>query len=413
MPAVFRAKVAPGIYVSHGRHTRIGLGPPSARVHLGRTGTTFSSNLYAGPVSYHYFSKPHPRWGAPRQRIARPAQSQKAAALNLKTQGEAALAGLAFEAVFAIGSGTYHAIKDEIEQRQADRTQRALALEQFERTLVTAHQAEFPQADEPSDSGPPVVTSHEAKQIRRAMRESRDEGVSRWNFKARGDARRAEKEATADRVAEINDSLARHYEFRVRTWPGLQVDDPETVLEVLEDAFSDNDVPAFAVSCENDHVALVSIFGGPGELPHDTCRRDEVGQAALAKRTDDERRRLFAETVASGVLAIFKEAFAVTVGLAQIDLLAAARVHHALRGDRLSPLCLVTATRDGMQRISDWNQPPLVILSTFEPDLELDEATMEMKPIDLTDHPDAKHILIAIEQELLKQAADREEPKPH
>ena len=394
--------------MSHGRHTRIGLGPPSARVHLGRTGTTVSSNLYAGPFSYHYFSKTHARGAAPRQRIARPAQSPKAAAVDLKTQGEDALAGLALEAVFAIGSGTYHAIKDDIDQRREDRAQRALALEQFERALVTAHQSEYPQAEEPSHSGPPVVTSQDAKQIRHAVRESRDEGISRWNFKARADARRAEKKGTAKRIAEINESLTRHYQFRVRTWPGLQANDPETVLEVLEDAFSDAAVPAFAVSCENDHVALVAVLGGPGELPRDTCRRDEVGKAVLARHTDDERRRLFAETLASGVLAILKEAFAVTVRIAQIDLLAAVRVHHPLRGDHLSPLCLVTASREAMQRISDWTQPPLAILSTLELDVELDEATMDMKPVDLSDHPDARHILIRIEQELLKQAADRQ-----
>jgi hypothetical protein len=84
------------------------------------------------------------------------------------------------------------------------------------------------------------------------------------------------------------------------------------------------------------------------------------------------------------------------------------RVHHPLRGDHLSPLCLVTASREAMQRISDWTEPPLAILSTLELDVELDEATMDMKPVDLSDHPDARHILIRIEQELLKQAADRQ-----
>jgi hypothetical protein len=108
----------------------------------------------------------------------------------------------------------------------------------------------------------------------RAEREALYAATPWWHVRKRSEARRAARQHVRAHADELNASLAREYEFSVRTWPGLELNDPATVLEVLQHAFGDSATPAFTVACENDAAAIVVLLGNPDDLPDDTCVRD-------------------------------------------------------------------------------------------------------------------------------------------
>lgn len=313
-------------------------------------------------------------------------------------------------AVLAIGSGAYRLVRESAEDRRRSKRQRAVMLERLEAALVASHAAVFLEASEPVLTPAPTVGGTERQAIFRDHLVEAYRGLKWSQFIQRWRARRWARAVTASKVAETNRLQAErhreHHEFRVKTWPGVRAGDPETLMEVMEEAFADNAAPAIPIDCDGKWASVVVLLGTPEDLPDQTCRRAE-GEPQLVKRSDADRAELYANSVASSIVETVREALAVTLGVDQLDVLAVARSQRRFRRDRLIPLCLVSVDRVSIAGLDLAAVGPVDALLALEPEVDLVRSTPTFREIDLRSHPSARDVLKALGDELRK---DPDEP---
>jgi hypothetical protein len=318
---------------------------------------------------------------------------------TLKAQGKAAALEFGVGLGAQAGVSLIYAIREALEERRWTKRKKALAIERLEAILMSAHRVSFPQAGPPRWTAPPAVTAAQRRVIYEEYRADFYRGLTRTQFIMRWRARRAAKQMVSEEVAIENEALAerhrRHYEFCVRTWPGLLANEPQAVIETLEEAFADNPAPALPVDCEGSRASIVVVFGGPDDVPAETCKRDDHGEPKLARRENSDRTRLFVDSAASNILATLSEAFAVTVGIHEIDCMAVIRKDRWIRRARVTPFFLASVSRSQLAG-ADMTEDPLRTLWELGGRFHVEDRAEGFNAIGVDDASAARQMLDAV-----------------
>jgi hypothetical protein len=109
----------------------------------------------------------------------------------------------------------------------------------------------------------------------------------------------------------------------------LSANDRQTVIETIEAAFEDNEMSAAAIDVNDASATLLMKIGSPAELiPEREVTRTPTGKPTHKRRTKSVINQLYAEIMASHIVAAAKETLAVAPGLGETRVL-------VIRGDRL------------------------------------------------------------------------------
>jgi hypothetical protein len=101
------------------------------------------------------------------------------------------------------------------------------------------------------------------------------------------------------------------------------------VMETIESAFEDNEMPAAAIDVRDASATLLMKIGSPADLiPEREVTQTPTGRPTHRRRTKGVINSLYAEIMASHIVATAKEALAVAPGLADVRVL-------VIRGDPL------------------------------------------------------------------------------
>jgi hypothetical protein len=360
----FGVRIAPGVRVSASpRGLRTGIGPRSARVHVGSGRPSISTG--AGPSTV---------WqpiGGGRRTSSRPRSSLAA----VDQQG-----------------------------RAATRAEQIAEVQQLEHDLVTLHEEEFTAAARPVVPPPPPV---DRNAVRDRLRRQARAGIAWWRLGDRLAARRkadAQVDSALDAErAELDEQQQQAQQDADADWQRLLDDDPETVLAALEAAFEDNASPAAPVDCDGGCVTVTVLFGAPSMVPERKPATTPSGRPTLHKRTKTERNQLYAEALASTVLATVKEGYAVAPALKEVRVVVVRRDAQAASPEDY--LAAIYAGRFPADRVHqlDWGSidDPLDELM-IAPDALLRRrgSAGEVAPLDLAAEPQLAAVVDELRQSL-------------
>jgi hypothetical protein len=120
-------------------------------------------------------------------------------------------------------------------------------------------------------------------------------------------------------------------------------------LEVLEEAFEDNELPAAALDYTGDHVFLLVSVPAPDSLvPEHKVDQTAAGNLTVKKRTKTESNAMYLAILASAMAATAKEAFAVAPS-AQKGTVVGVRKDDA--SQEIAPLYLAEMDRGDLTRL--------------------------------------------------------------
>jgi hypothetical protein len=267
-------RIAPGVRISaSSRGIRAGLGPRAARIHVGSGRTGFSTG--AGPVTLYTSAGARRRGGARAPSMAAYQREVRAA------------------------------------ERQAE-LEHWLALNQQMLSLAFVHEERFPVATAPIAPDPETIAEKEI--LARHQQENRA-GVSMFNRAERRAAKqRAREAATREVEQETQRRLRERDELQASLdehWQRMQANDPEVVREAIEAAFEDNEMPAAAIDVQDVTATLLMKIPSPGELiPEREVTQTPTGKPTHKRRTKSTVNALYAEIMASHIVATTKEALA-------------------------------------------------------------------------------------------------------
>jgi hypothetical protein len=301
--------------------------------------------------------------------------------------------------VLVIGSLAFSASMAVYEERQRRQEERAPLVEEIERRLVTAHWTEFPPCQRPRRVEPVLKSSKERRREleRESLELNRSADRATRRALRRGAHERAYREVAEENARRLSAADADD-EQALDWWERLNRCDELTVLQTLEQAFADNEMPAVAVGCANRGVAVVMIAPDAKTLPDETVLRRRGRRLKIKKRSSVDRHSLHTLSLASSLLATVKETFAVAPGVAFVDVLAVVRTDPALRRrDRLVPVCLVRIDRATVRGLKWKRTDPLGFLQSQQHVvLDLAPETGALRPIDLDSEPDAEGVLASV-----------------
>ena len=369
----FSFKVAPGVRIrASSRGVRTSVGPRIARVHVGGGRTGISTG--AGPVSFYTSLS-----GGSRSRSGGSASRSRSVGASQRALAQAA------------------------KQEAAEELSRAL------NEILSLHLQDFALSTPPRASALPpvdraaVIAEHEARELN---------GIGRFKRTERKQARVAAAATAEQHIAHLE--LQRQYEQRQlqaemdQWWSALLRNDPETVLSVLAEAFSDNEAPAAAVGVDGSEVALVVLAPGIDAIPERKPDRTPAGNLTLKKLTKAERGSFHSTAVASHVLLTVKEALAVAPSLTGCRVVA---IQHAGNNAYGQPrVDVVLAARFERHRLRNivWSAtsaPRIVSDASTELVANIRKTTNEMQPINLDREPEISKLLQQIELgDLLKDS---------
>jgi hypothetical protein len=279
--------------------------------------------------------------------------------------------------------------------RRADRLDEVRALMALELSLTAVHRHEFAPA-EPAKAPPPAPFQTEP--VHRHFKREELRGVSWFAFSER---RAATARARAAADAEIRAEQARREARSAAAqaeldeeWSRLVANDPATVMHALEAAFDDNEAPAVPIDCHGDGAAIVMVYPDVGQIPESKPAVTPSGQPTVHKRTQTERNELYAQSLASNVLATVREAFAVAPSLANVAVLTVCKDDSRGGIPMVTALALVVFGRPLVERF-DWNRlDPLRTLELGDPCLLARRGrTGELAPLDLSGEPEIAAVL--------------------
>jgi hypothetical protein len=226
----FGIRVAPGVRISaSSRGVRAGIGPRAARIHVGSGRTGFSTG--AGPFTYYTSG------GSRRPRTSRRTPSMAA-----------------------------HERQVRAAERQA---QLAHWLELNNQMLALAfvHKAKFPNAIAPvvppplPVNGREVLARHECDALA---------GISILKRARRRAAKERARETAAHEVERERARLKQEHEALQASldehWRRVLANDHDAVMETIESAFEDNEMPAAAIDVRDASATLLMKIGSPADL---------------------------------------------------------------------------------------------------------------------------------------------------
>lgn len=246
-------------------------------------------------------------------------------------------------------------------ERQVRATERQAELEHWfdlnkqMLSLAFVHEYELPIATRPTAPPPePVDTKvvlgrHEREQLagisffkRAQRRAARTRAAQAAAQEVDHETRRRQDEQEA-----LQSSLNEH-------WHELTANDPHAVHEAIEAAFEDNEMSAAVLDVRGASVTLLMKIAAPRDLiPKREVTQTPTGKPTHKRRTKRAINALYAEIMASHVIATAKEALATGPGLDEARVL-------AVRGDQLGgelqliPLYVGSFDRPSLAR-NDWH----------------------------------------------------------
>ncbi|WP_328534790.1 DUF4236 domain-containing protein [Micromonospora zamorensis] len=276
----FSIKLAPGVRIrAFSRGIRTSVGPRAARVHFGAGSTGISSGV--GPVGF-YTSLGGGRRGAPAANYQREMAAQQRQAM------------------------------------QSQRTEEARSLAQAFLRILDLHRVEFPAASRPiaPEPSPPDRTVIYKHYERHALA-----GIGIFDRTKRTQAKQRATEWTEAEVQRQWTSLReqqagwqRYFDGR---WQQLCSNEPDVVLETLEEAFEDNEAASAAVGVTGDEVSLVVLVPAVDQVvPERMPTTTQAGNLSLRKLAQRDRADYYKAFVCGQVLVTVREAFAVAPGIA-------------------------------------------------------------------------------------------------
>jgi hypothetical protein len=197
-------------------------------------------------------------------------------------------------------------------------------------SLAFVHKDEFPDAVAPL--APPPETVDHQEVLARHEREQLI-GVSVFKRAQRRAAKQRANELAEEEVKWDRERVAREHAARQASldeyWQRLLANDSEIVMEAVESAFEDNEMSAGVIDVHDGSATLLMKIGAPDELiPEREVTQTPTGKPTHKRRTKRVINALYAEIMASHVVATAKEALAVAPALGEARLL-------VIRGDRL------------------------------------------------------------------------------
>lgn len=217
--------------------------------------------------------------------------------------------------------------------------------------------------------------------------------------------KRKEAVAEANRRADVEIANARA--FLAARWNALVANDPMTVVEVLDEAFEDNQSPAVAVGCEDDHVTVIVTV--PGAVPETRPELTDRGKLTNKPWQPAEAAAFHLLVIASAILATIKEAWATAPSINAITIVALAQTQQfGIEGlTATSVLYQGTFTRDRHERLAWTHIDPVDEITRADDVLLVRKGRAKaIQPLPLDKHPDLRELINQTE------AAWEHEPEP-
>jgi hypothetical protein len=190
-------------------------------------------------------------------------------------------------------------------------------------------------------------------------------------------------------------------------WERLSQNDPEAVNQALETALRGSKLSATPVEVQGGRVVLLIRFGTTEVIPDRKPDFTPTGMPTTRKRTKGEINDLYAQALASHILAAVRRVFATAPGIADVRALAIRKDPRVERpSDFLSPVYAGSFSRDRCERL-EWNSvsPLEELLLAPGALMHRKGATSEVVPIDLSSDPELKQIIDELRRELADTGA--------
>ena len=153
----------------------------------------------------------------------------------------------------------------------------------------------------------------------------------------------------------------------------------------MEEAFEDNHAPAVPVDCDQDEATIVMVYPAPSIVPGQKAAVTPSGKPTIHKRSKTEQNELYAQSLASNILATVREGFAVAPRLRRIVILSVAK-DTAVGG--VPTLSALTVTGFDRAHVDQFNWDRLDAWRTVEAAtpalMNRRGRTGELAPLDLT-----------------------------
>jgi hypothetical protein len=284
---------------------------------------------------------------------------------------------------------------------QAQQLERASMLASEFARLANIHRAEFQQSQRPAA---PLPLTPDRQTYIKHYEEHYLKGIGRLQLAARTEAKR-QAMATAEHAlqAEWERLLGEQAKWQTvldDMWARLWANDPDLVLQTLQEAFEDNEAPAAALAVNGNEVTLVVLIPDDSIVPDRTPTTTQTGKLTFKKITKGEQASWYAEFVCGTLLVTVREAFAVAVGIRQVRV--AVLRHSPLDAyGRRTVDCLLAgrferAKLDGVQWAS---ASAIQIVNDASSELIMKQRgqAKQLQPVDLNGEPELANLIKSVD----------------
>lgn len=206
------------------------------------------------------------------------------------------------------------------------------------------------------------------------------------------------KEALEEANRRANVEIANARAFLAARWNALVDNHPITVVEVLDDAFEDNQSPAVAVGCEDDHATVIVTV--PGEVPATRPELTDRGKLTNKSWQPVDAASFHLLVIASAILATIKEAWATAPSINAITIVALAQTQQfGIEGlTATSVLYQGTFTRERHERLAWTHIDPVDEITRADDVLLLRKGRAKaIQALPLDKHPDLRELINQME----------------
>jgi hypothetical protein len=207
-------------------------------------------------------------------------------------------------------------------------------------------------------------------------------------------ASRAAAEAREEEVRRAAEKEALQSELDGQ-WERLSRNDPEAVRQALETAFRRAKLPAAPVEVHGRRALLLISFGTTDVIPDRKPDFTPSGMPTTRKRTKGEINDLYAQALASHVLAAVRQTLAAAPGIDTVRAIAVRKDPRVQRpSDYLSAVYAGSFTRDRCEHLAwDSISPLEELLLAPGAFMHRKGATSEVVPIDLSNEPELQQVI--------------------
>ncbi|MER7335203.1 MULTISPECIES: hypothetical protein [unclassified Micromonospora] len=206
------------------------------------------------------------------------------------------------------------------QQRQAAQAQRAEEARQLAQAflrILELHRVDFPAAT------PPIAPQPAAPDRATIYKHYEQHALAGVGIFERSRRSQAKQQAAQWAEAEVRRQWTTRCEQQAawqqhldQRWRQLCANDPEVVLETLEEAFDDNEAPSAAVGVVDGEVSLAVLVPGVDQVvPERMPTTTQAGNLSLRKLPQRDCAGYYQQFVCGQVLVTIREAFAVAPGL--------------------------------------------------------------------------------------------------